>query len=71
MNLMDVANLKGIITGTELSQGLGGIKAGPWMKGALDVCMEWQLRNPGIKDTQGAIDEVKSRAEELKIPISK
>jgi tRNA nucleotidyltransferase (CCA-adding enzyme) len=37
----------------------------------LDVCMEWQLRNPGIKDTQGAIDEVKSRAEELKIPISK
>jgi tRNA nucleotidyltransferase (CCA-adding enzyme) len=71
MDLMDVANLKGIITGTELSKGLGGIKAGPWMKAALDVCMEWQLRNPGEKDTQGAIDEVKSRAKELNIPISK
>lgn len=69
LNLLDVANLKGIITGTELSRGLGGIKAGPWMKGALDVCMEWQLRNPDITDTQGAIDEVKRRAEELKIPI--
>jgi tRNA nucleotidyltransferase (CCA-adding enzyme) len=43
-------------------------KAGPWMKPALDVCMEWQLENPGVDDTSGAIDEVKRRKEELQIP---
>jgi hypothetical protein len=30
--------------------------------------MEWQLRNPGVEDAAGAIEQVKKRSEELKIP---
>ncbi|CZR63291.1 related to tRNA nucleotidyltransferase [Phialocephala subalpina] len=68
MDIMDAAAEKSIIDGTSLSKALGGIKPGVWMKPALDVVMEWQLRNPGIKDPAGAIEEVKKRSEELKIP---
>ena len=71
MEIMDAANLKGVLTGSELSAALGGLKPGAWMKAALDVCMEWQLRNMGVQDTKGAIEEVKMRAEELKIPIAR
>jgi len=38
-----------ILSGTELSTTLGGVKPWSWMKPALDVCMEWQLRNPGVR----------------------
>jgi tRNA nucleotidyltransferase (CCA-adding enzyme) len=69
MDLMDAPALKSILSGTELSQALGGVKPGPWMKPALDVCMEWQLRNPGVEDPAGAVEEVKKRGDELKIPI--
>lgn len=68
MEIMDAAAEKSIIDGTSLSKALGGIKPGVWMKPALDVVMAWQLRNPGVKDPSGAIDEVKTRSEELKIP---
>ncbi|KAF8849141.1 poly A polymerase C-terminal region-like protein [Acephala macrosclerotiorum] len=70
MEIMDAAAEKSIIDGTSLSKALGGIKPGVWMKPALDVVMEWQLRNPGVKDPAGAIEEVKQRSEELKIPKS-
>jgi tRNA nucleotidyltransferase (CCA-adding enzyme) len=69
MDVMDAPALKPILSGTELSNSLGGVKPGPWMKPALDICMEWQLRNPGVKDASGAIEEVKKRSDELKIPI--
>lgn len=69
VELMDAPALKLILSGTELSKALGGVKPGPWMKLALDVCMEWQLRNPGVEDATGAIEEVKKRSEELKILI--
>ena len=69
MDLMDAPAIKSILSGTELSKALGGVKPGPWMKPALDVCMEWQLRNPGIEDATGAIEEVKRRSAELKIPL--
>lgn len=71
MDVMDAPSIKPILTGTELSKALGGVKPGPWMKPALDVCMEWQLRNPGVEDATGAIEEVKKRSEELKIPSPK
>jgi tRNA nucleotidyltransferase (CCA-adding enzyme) len=71
MDVMDAPALKTILSGTELSKALGGVKPGPWMKPALDVCMEWQLRNPGMEDAAGAIEEVKKRSDELKIPIKK
>jgi hypothetical protein len=69
MDVMDAPALKPILSGTELSKALGGVKPGPWMKPALDICMEWQLRNPGVQDATGAIEEVKKRSDELKIPI--
>ena len=68
MGVMDAASLKSIIDGTQLRNALGGVKPGVWMKPALDVCMEWQLRNPGVTDPEGAVDEVRKRRDELKIP---
>ena len=68
MDVMDAPAIKSILSGTELSKALGGVKPGPWMKRALDVCMEWQLRNPGVEDATGAIEEVKKRSAELNIP---
>ena len=70
MELMDASTFKSIVDGTMLVKALGA-KPGPWTKGALDVCMEWQLRNPGATDPQGAIDDVRARSVELKIPIAK
>jgi tRNA nucleotidyltransferase (CCA-adding enzyme) len=35
----------------------------------LDVVMQWQLRNPGVEDATGAIEEVKKRSADLGIPI--
>jgi tRNA nucleotidyltransferase (CCA-adding enzyme) len=69
MDVMDAPNLKPILSGTELSKALGGVRPGPWMKPALDVVMEWQLRNPGVEDATGAIEEVKKRSADLGIPI--
>ncbi|KAG9234058.1 hypothetical protein BJ875DRAFT_462667 [Amylocarpus encephaloides] len=68
VDLMDAPAIKPIVTGVMVMKALGGIKAGAWMKPALDVCMEWQLRNPGEEDPKGAIDEVVKRRKELKVP---
>lgn len=51
-----------MLDGKQLAKALA-IKPGPWMKDALDVVMAWQLRNPGQKDTEGAIEEVKKHGE--------
>lgn len=70
MEIMDAANERPILTGTQLSKELGGVKPGTWMRPALDVVMAWQLRNPDKKsDFASAIEEVKKRSEELKIPL--
>jgi tRNA nucleotidyltransferase (CCA-adding enzyme) len=68
MELMDVASEKPLVDGKELVKKLR-VKPGPWMKPALDLCMEWQLRNPGVKDTSPAIEEVRAKQEQLKIPM--
>ena len=65
-DLLDVDHLKPIIDGKQLSKALD-VKPGPWMKNALDVAMEWQLRNPDQKDPAGAIAEVKERKHEFGI----
>jgi tRNA nucleotidyltransferase (CCA-adding enzyme) len=67
MELMDVATEKYPLTGTLLSKSLGA-KTGEWMKRALDVCMEWQLRNPGSGNINEAVEEVRGRSDELGIP---
>ncbi|KUJ07031.1 uncharacterized protein LY89DRAFT_602116 [Mollisia scopiformis] len=70
MEIMDVASEKCIIDGGKLSKALGGVKPGIWMRPALEVVIAWQLRNPGVRDPSGAIEEVKKRSEELQIPKS-
>ncbi|KAH8678663.1 hypothetical protein BGZ60DRAFT_525410 [Tricladium varicosporioides] len=67
LDLLDIMSLKPILNGKVLSVALG-VKPGIWMKNALDVCFEWQLRNPGNDDPKGAIEEVKRRKIELEIP---
>lgn len=66
LDLLDVDRLKPIVNGNQLSQALG-IKTGPWMKKALDIAMEWQLRNPEETDPAGGIAEVVERKGELGI----
>lgn len=65
---MDAPSLKLLVNGDKLKTALGGIKPGMWMKPALEVCIEWQLRNPGNEDKEAAINEVRMRRDELKIP---
>ncbi|QSZ28759.1 hypothetical protein DSL72_003264 [Monilinia vaccinii-corymbosi] len=67
LDVMDAPTIRGIVDGKMLSKALG-VKADKWMGPALDVCMEWQLRNPNSTDAEGAIDEVRKRQKELNIP---
>lgn len=69
LNLMDAPSTKPLVDGRKLMQTLDIKKAGRWMSAALDICMAWQLRNPGEADPAGAIEEVRKRKEELGIPI--
>jgi tRNA nucleotidyltransferase (CCA-adding enzyme) len=68
LGIMDAPSWKHIVDGKQLSKALG-VKAGIWMKEALNVSLAWSFRNPGITDPAEAIDEVRQRAEELQIPI--
>ncbi|KAK4134183.1 poly A polymerase C-terminal region-like protein [Trichocladium antarcticum] len=67
LDVMDAPSVKRLVDGKLLSQELG-VKPGKWMGAALDVALEWQLRNPGVTDPAGAVDEVKRRRDELGIP---
>lgn len=66
LDVMEAPSLKPLVDGRVLSEALG-VKSGRWTGPALNVCVAWQLRNPKETDPQGAIDEVKSRKEELGI----
>lgn len=68
LDTMEAATAKRIIDGKQLSKELNA-KPGIWMAPALDVVMAWQFRNPTATDPQGAIDEVRAKAVELKIPM--
>lgn len=70
MGMMDAPHWKRLVDGKQLATALGA-RPGIWMKEALDVCMAWQFRNPEATDPSGAIEEVKARAEELRIPVSR
>lgn len=67
LDVMDAPSVKRLVDGKLLSQELG-VKPGKWMGAALDVALEWQLRNPGVTDPAGAVDEVRRRKAELGIP---
>ncbi|KAL1873130.1 hypothetical protein VTK73DRAFT_1041 [Phialemonium thermophilum] len=66
LDVMDAPSLKRILDGRQLAQAMG-VKPGRWMSGALEVVMAWQLRNPGVNDPSGAVEEVKRRKDELGI----
>ena len=65
LDLLDVDRLKPLVNGNQISRAIGGGHVGPWMKKAMDIAMEWQLRNPDISDPAGGIDEVLRRKKEL------
>jgi tRNA nucleotidyltransferase (CCA-adding enzyme) len=67
---MDAPSCKRLIDGTQLARALG-VKPGKWMASALEVCMAWQFRNPGVIDPSDAVEEVRARSEELQIPFKK
>ncbi|KAH8594489.1 hypothetical protein B0O99DRAFT_625062 [Bisporella sp. PMI_857] len=65
LELMDVATERYPLTGNDLTKALNQ-KPGIWVQKALDICMRWQLRNPGNKNISEAIEEVRKQLEELK-----
>ncbi|KAF5979990.1 CCA tRNA nucleotidyltransferase mitochondrial [Fusarium coicis] len=68
LDVYEVTTLEKLLDGGKLAKALGGIKPGKWTGPALDVCVAWQLRNPGESDPTGAIEEVQQRRDELGIP---
>ena len=76
MYLMEAASIKSIVDGKRLQRELNAGPGPPWwVKDALEVCMAWQLRNRELveKDPEkarcDAIEEVRRRKAELKIPV--
>ena len=66
LDLLEVTSLKPLLDGNQLRTALD-VKAGPWMKAALEVVMAWQLRHPGSQDTAAAVEEVNKHRDELEI----
>ncbi|MDI1486319.1 MAG: CCA tRNA nucleotidyltransferase, mitochondrial [Ramalina farinacea] len=65
LGLLDVDKLKQLVDGNQISQAFGGVKKGPWMKKAMDIAMEWQLRSPEATDPKLGLQEVVDRKKEL------
>ncbi|KLJ09111.1 hypothetical protein EMPG_15473 [Blastomyces silverae] len=63
-NLLDVCSLRPPINGRDIMNALG-VKTGPWMSKAMDMVIEWQLRNPDESSKEAAISEVLRRKDEL------
>lgn len=67
LDVYGVTTLKRLLDGRQLAKALG-VKPGKWTGQALEMCVAWQLRNPGVTDVSGAVEEVQQRREELGIP---
>ncbi|PSN62099.1 tRNA nucleotidyltransferase [Corynespora cassiicola Philippines] len=59
LEILEAYTFDPIVNGKQLAVALK-TKPGPWMKGALDVVMQWQLANPGNTDPAPAIEAVKA-----------
>ncbi|MCJ1394229.1 CCA tRNA nucleotidyltransferase, mitochondrial [Xylographa bjoerkii] len=64
LDLLDAYAFKPVVDGEQLKRAFDR-PSGKWIVGALNIVMEWQLRNPGKTATGEAIAEVKSRWKEL------
>lgn len=60
LNLLDVDKLVPLVKGDQICKALGDIKKGSWLKQALDIAMEWQLRHPLESNPSGGVEEVSS-----------
>ncbi|KAJ4257449.1 CCA tRNA nucleotidyltransferase, mitochondrial [Fusarium torreyae] len=67
LDVYEAPSLKRLLDGRQLAKALD-TKPGKWTGQALEVCVAWQLRNPGETDPAGAVEEVKQRRKELGIP---
>jgi hypothetical protein len=65
-DLLEVCSLRPLINGRDISTTLG-VKTGPWMSRAIEMVIEWQLRNPARSDREGPMEEIINRKEELDI----
>lgn len=66
LDIMDAPSIKRIIDGRTLAKELD-VRPGKWTGQALEIVMAWQLRNPGVNDHAGAVEEVRKRRGELGI----
>ncbi|KAK2877213.1 hypothetical protein FQN49_001337 [Arthroderma sp. PD_2] len=64
-DLLDVNNLRPLVNGRDMVAALNA-KPGAWLTSALEIAMEWQIRNPDRSDAEGAIEEAIRRKEEFK-----
>lgn len=60
--------MKPLVNGRELKDALG-VQQGPWVTHALDMVINWQLRNPERTDKEGPTEEVISRKDELDFTV--
>ncbi|KAK4151349.1 mitochondrial CCA tRNA nucleotidyltransferase [Chaetomidium leptoderma] len=56
LDVMNAPSMKRLVDGKILAKGLG-VTPGKWTGAALDVALAWQLRNPGVEDPAGAVEE--------------
>ncbi|KAL2011289.1 hypothetical protein VTN00DRAFT_4007 [Thermoascus crustaceus] len=68
--LLEAYELKPIVNGDEIMKALG-LSKGPWMAKALDIVIRWQLQHPEISEKEKALEELKSRRDELEIKPTK
>ncbi|MCJ1257820.1 CCA tRNA nucleotidyltransferase, mitochondrial [Lignoscripta atroalba] len=64
LDLLEAYCLKPLVDGKQLQRALG-VRPGQWMRRALDIAMEWQLRNPDDNNPENGVAEVLSRKREL------
>lgn len=64
MDLLEVHELKPLVTGKKLAKALC-IGTGPWTSRAIEMVIEWQLANPDEKNPDEAVSNVVSRKKEL------
>jgi tRNA nucleotidyltransferase (CCA-adding enzyme) len=66
-HLEDIISIdkKIVLKGNEVKDALGVTKAGPWMKNAVDMVVEWQLDQQQLPTKEAAIEMIRSRKEEL------
>jgi tRNA nucleotidyltransferase (CCA-adding enzyme) len=65
-DVLNADSMKPLVDGEDLKRALNA-KPGKWLVRALDVCLEWQFRHPGVDDKEPAIQEVMNKATELGI----